>query len=443
MDLIIAFVIFMLFMMGCIIADVSVVVALAGGFVCFLTVGKLRGYRISSILQMSFNGVKTSWVVLKLMFLIGCLTALWRASGTISFFVYHGMNIITPPLFILIAFLLTSLMSYFLGSSFGVVSTAGVMLMILARSGGVDEFITAGAIMSGAYFGDRTSPVSSSEFLAATMAGVEPSTNNRWLLKTGFFPLAASGIIFAVLSVKNPISNVEDSVSEALAGVYDLSFFSLVPALVLLILPMLKVSVSNTILISAVSAFVVAAVLQGYDITELLKYTFTGYELDFPILADIMGGGGVVSMIEVMIVVILSSSYAGIFDGTNMLDSLKYKIEQAASKVSLFTTQLVFSIISVMVFCNQTIATILSVQLLGDTYRKRGAKGIEMSMDIGNSLITICGLVPWSIACAVPLSMLDIGNGAIPWCIFLYLNPICYMFTKRLFFKEIKKQIVS
>ena len=208
----------------------------------------------------------------------------------------------------------------------------------------------------------------------------------------------------------------------------------IIPAIVLLVLPIFKFSVSNTILISAATAFLVAVVFQDQSISDLIVYTFAGYELESPILGSIMAGGGVISMVEVMLVVLLSSSYAGIFEGTNMLGVLKGKIEQAGSRLSLFTMQLIFSIASVMIFCNQTIATILSVQLLGDVYKKRGADGLEMSMDIGNSLITICGLVPWSIACAVPLSMLDIGNGAIPWCIFLYLNPICYIFTKRLFF---------
>ena len=91
-----------------------------------------------------------------------------------------------------------------------------------------------------------------------------------------------------------------------------------------------------------------------------------------------------------------------------------------------------------MIFCNQTIATILSEQLLGDMYKKRGASSQELASDIGNSLITICGMIPWSIACAVPLSMLDVGIGAIPFGVFLWLNPLCYIFTKKIFFGKSK-----
>lgn len=431
-----AFAIFMIFMIGSIAMGITVVIPLLCGFVCFFIVGILRKHRAKDLMKMAYDGVKTSVVVIKLMVLIGCLTALWRAAGTISFFVYYGIKFITPTMFIFTAFLLTALLSYFLGSSFGVASTAGVMLMILARSGGINEALAAGAIMSGSYFGDRTSPVSSSAFLTATITGIGQKANTKILLKTGMFPLVISGIVFAILSFQNPIAKVDDTILTALKDTYNISLWAAAPAVVLLILPCLKCSVSNTILVSSIVAFVTAAVLQGSSISELGIYTLNGYTLKSDVLGDIMAGGGVISMVEVVLVVVLSSSYAGIFEGTGMLDILKGMIEKATKRVSLFTAQLCFAFVSIGIFCNQTIATILSVQLLGDTYEKKGASKTELASDIGNSLITICGIVPWSIACAVPLSMLDIGIEAIQYSIFLWLNPLCYIFTKKLFFKK-------
>ena len=160
---------------------------------------------------------------------------------------------------------------------------------------------------------------------------------------------------------------------ESLSGTYDISLWAAVPAIVLLVLPWMKVSVSNTILISAITSFVVAVIFQNQSPAALVTYMVTGYELDSAALGDIMAGGGVISMVGVMIVVILSSSYAGIFEETGMLNSLKDKMDKAATKLGLFGLQLVFSVLSVIIFCNQTIATILSVQLLGDTYKRKGA----------------------------------------------------------------------
>lgn len=436
MDLVIAFFIFMAVMLVTIITGKSVVGALFVGFICFFIVAILRGNSIKAVGTMAYKGVKTSYVVIKLMVLIGCLTALWRASGTISFFVYYGISIITPSMFIMISFVLTCILSYFLGSSFGVCSTAGVMLMILAHSGGVNEIITAGAIISGSYFGDRTSPVSSSAFLTATITGIGQKKNTNLLIKTGVFPLIISGIFYMIVSIKNPIIINDTSVLDALKESYNISIMAALPAVVLLVLPFFKTSVSNTILCSFIVAFVVAMVSQGQSASTLVRFAIVGYELQNPLLGDIMSGGGIVSMVEVIFVVMLSSSYAGIFEGTNMLGILKKTLEKTTGKLKLFTVQVLFSIVAIMVFCNQTIGTILSVQLLGDIYEKRKASKEELAADIGNSLITICGIIPWSIACAVPLSMLGVGIEAIPWSVFLWLNPICYIFSKRIFFNK-------
>ena len=123
--------------------------------------------------------------VIDIYLLIGAITALWRSAGTIGFFIYHGLQIITPQMFLLVAFLLTSFISYALGTSFGVVGTVGVILMALARSGGVDAAVTAGTIIAGAYFGDRCSPASSSAALVAAATGTALERNLRRMHRTG------------------------------------------------------------------------------------------------------------------------------------------------------------------------------------------------------------------------------------------------------------------
>ncbi|HZK87955.1 MAG TPA: Na+/H+ antiporter NhaC family protein, partial [Anaerovoracaceae bacterium] len=170
MDLLIAFIVFAVTMTGCLVMGWSMAIALFIGLVCFLLIGLYRGFRLKNLLGMVYTGGRTSFVVLEILILIGFLTALWRASGTISFFVYYGISIITPHMFIVITFLITLILSFALGTSFGIAGTAGVMLMVLARSGGVSQIVTAGAIMSGAYFGDRCSPASSSASLVAAVS---------------------------------------------------------------------------------------------------------------------------------------------------------------------------------------------------------------------------------------------------------------------------------
>ncbi len=146
---------------------------LALGLVCFTLVGLRRGLSLRALVRMAGEGARTSLVVLRILVLIGFLTALWRASGTIAFFVHTGLEWMHPSAFYLAAFLLASALSMAFGSSFGVAGTAGVILAAIARSGGASLAVTGGAVLSGAYLGERLSPASSSAALTAALAGVE------------------------------------------------------------------------------------------------------------------------------------------------------------------------------------------------------------------------------------------------------------------------------
>ena len=188
MDLLIAFGIFIIFMVLSLIAGISTIPALFLGLVVFLAVGRRKGFSLKSMLDMSVGGIKNSLVVIEVMLIIGLITAVWRVSGTITVFVYYGMKIIVPPLFLLITFLLSCVLSYALGTSFGTAGTVGVIFMTLARSGGVDPVMTAGVIMSGIYFGDRCSPVSSSANLVAGVTGTKIFDNVKLMMKTAMAP---------------------------------------------------------------------------------------------------------------------------------------------------------------------------------------------------------------------------------------------------------------
>lgn len=167
MDLFAAFGVFLACVAGCMARGYSLGWALGAGFVCFFIVGVRRGTAAPALIKMAAEGMLTSMKVLRILLLLGLLTALWRAGGTVAFFVWCGVQLITPKTFVLVAFGLSAVFSLAFGSSFGVAGTAGVILMTIARSGGANLAVTAGAVMSGIYFGERLSPASSSAALVA------------------------------------------------------------------------------------------------------------------------------------------------------------------------------------------------------------------------------------------------------------------------------------
>lgn len=133
----------------CILLGQSLILAIWVGIAAFAALGLRRGMTVRAMWAAAWAQGRKMCCVIVIYMLIGAITALWRSAGTIAFFIYHGLRIITPQLFLLVTFLLTSFISYALGTSFGVVGTLGVILMALARSGGVSVAITAGTIVAG------------------------------------------------------------------------------------------------------------------------------------------------------------------------------------------------------------------------------------------------------------------------------------------------------
>lgn len=411
----------------------SLLWALLLGLCLFFLLGLHGGYSAGALVQMAWRKGRESLIVVPVFLLIGTVMGLWRSCGTISFFLYHGLNDLAPHWFVLTAFFLSAILSFAIGTSFGVCGTAGVVLMTLANGGGVSVAVTAGAILSGAYFGDRCSPMSSCASLVAACTGTELYRNVREMLKTGALPTVLTVAFYAVLSARNPITQVDETVLTTLRTQVSLAWPVMLPAAVMLALPLLRVSVKWAMAASAATALVLTVALQGIPLWSALKIAVLGYAPADPLLAKILSGGGLVSMLTSSAIVFITSLYSGILEGTEALSPAKQWAERLAEKVGLFPATALVSVLVVMVFCNQSVMVIMDEQLLGESYRRRKASPLEMAMDIANSGVTMAGLIPWSIALSIPLTMLGAGLSAVPYAVLMYLLPLCYLLTRRHF----------
>ncbi len=425
--------VFLAGVVACLVLGRSLIWALLLGLALFSLLGLKKGFTPRQLAAMAWHQGRDSLIVVPVFLLIGMVTALWRASGTISFFLYYGLEGLRPASFLLVAFLLSAVLSFALGTCYGVTGTAGVVLITLARSGGVDLAVTAGAILSGAYFGDRCSPMSSCATLVAACTGTELYKNVREMLKTALLPTLLTVLAFGVLSRLHPIQRMDSVVLSSLRENFDLHWTVLLPAVLMLVLPLAKVPVKWAMAASAATAFVLTVALQGLPVPEALRTAILGYAPRQAELAGILSGGGLVSMVTSGAVVFITSLYAGILEGIDALAPAKDWVERLSRRVGLFPAAVLVSTAVVSVFCNQAVMVMIDAQLLADSYEARGASRTELAMDIANSGVTIAGLVPWSIAITVPLSMLDVGTEAIPWCVLLYMIPLCYFFTKRFY----------
>lgn len=422
--------VFFALLLICLLGGKSVSWALLGGLLLFWEYGKRKGYSHRELAKMAWGELKKGLIVVVVVFLIGIITGLWRVSGTIAFCIVRGMDLVTPNLFLVVAFLLCAALSYVLGTSFGVSSTMGVILMAIARSGGVDPIITAGVILSGVYFGDRCSPASSAAVLVATVTDTKLYDNVKKMLRTGLLPTVLTICIYTALSFANPIIGVDASVLSSMTDAFHISWTALLPAAVMLVLPLCKVPIRISMLCSIAVAAVVAAAVQGFGFGEILSAAWGGYHPENEALERVMGGGGILSMMSSYIIVSLASMYSGILRGTGALDALDQKTAALAGRIGRFPAMVTVTTLCVSVLCNQAVTVMLGTQLMRGSYEDNS----ELAQDMENSGIMIAGLIPWSIACSVPLAMLGSDLCSVPYAALLWLTPICYALTKRFFY---------
>lgn len=404
--------------------------ALVIGYIIFFLLGLRMGHRPLSVLRMSLRGVRTTRTLLFILVLIGALTGIWRSAGTIVTIVWYGVGLIRPPLFLLITFLLTCLLSYALGTSFGVAGTAGVIFMTIARSGGVDPVITGGIILSGIFFGDRTSPASSTAYTVAAITDTDLYTNVRNMLRTGLIPWLLCLGFYTYLSVTHPITSIDPHVLQAFENTFSFSPWTLVPALIILLFPLLKIHIAITLGTSILTGFAAAVFVQHGQISEIIRAAILGYKVQDPAIAGILGGGGVLSMAGTIIIVTIACSYTGIMEGTGMLPVIQKRIEKLADRIGLFPGMMLLCLLTASVFCNQIMGILLSRDLLRSSYMKSGISKEQFALDIENAAITLPALIPWCILCSVPLALLGVSYAAVPYALYIYAVPLVNLIAK-------------
>ena len=431
MDLLISFLIFLACMIFCLTSGVSMALALALGLLAFGVVALRRGFAPGKIVRMAIKGAGDSMVVVLVMLLIGCLTALWRQSGTIAYFTYHGIRLIPSQVFILAAFFLAAIMSYLLGTSFGTAGTMGVILMTIARANNISTIVAGGAVLSGIYFGDRASPAASSASLVANETRTDLSKNIRWLLKTSILPMLICTVVYALLSIPNQPGEMDTSLLTRFEAEFNLTFWCLVPAVLLLVLAFAGMKIKYVMMIDIVVTIILIMFTQHKPLGNILRTMILGFVPENADPAAILSGGGVVSMVQVMILLLLSSACSGIFEGTQMLASVEDALVRLAKRIGRFPAMILTSFGVSAVFCNQTIGVIMCRQCMQKNYEDTPSGRDAMMKDIENSVIVTAALVPWCIASSVPMSTLGVDARSYVFTCFLYLIPICWFFYER------------
>lgn len=384
--------------------------ALFIGFCLFFGYGLHKGFSFRQVAAMAWQGVLSVKTIFLVFLLIGMLTALWRAAGTIGYIIALAVQFIRPSIFLLLAFWLNCAVSFLLGTSFGTAATMGVITVSLGETLGVPSLYTGGAILSGAYFGDRMSPVSTSALLVSVLTETDIYRNIANMARSALVPFALASLFYLGLGFALPgVGKVGDMVS----GLYDLYNFT--PWLVL---PA----------VSILCAFALSHFVQGWPVGHLLRMMVTGYQLSDPQYAGMLSGGGIVSMLRVAAIVCLSASFGGIFKGTGLLGGIEALFQRLEKKVGTYLSIILAALFTGMVSCNQTLSIVLTHQLCAPFVKDRE----RLALALEDTAVVISSLIPWSIASAVVLDTIGAPHNAIGLAVYLMLLPAWGLLRSRM-----------
>ena len=365
-----------------------------------------------------------------LFFFIGMLIGSWMLSGTIPTMIYIGFSIITPAFFFAIVFAVVSIIGLSIGSSLTTVATVGVAFIGMASAMDLSLAITAGAIVSGAFFGDKMSPLSDTTNLASSIVGVNLFEHIRNMGWTTFPAFIISFIIFAVLSPSRmEIDNASiNTFQDGLLATGGVHWYSLLPLVVLIAMTLLKVPALLALAATSISAIALSYLHLVSSPAEILNVLYGGYvsatgvaEID-----SLLTRGGMESMLFTVSLVLLALSMGGLLFTLGIIQTLLSKIESSLKKASSVITASALTAVGINVLIGeQYLSILLTGQAFQQQYEKVGLSNKNLSRVMEDAGTVVNPLVPWSVCGIFIASVLGVSTMEyLPFAFFCLLSPV-------------------
>jgi len=394
------------------------------------------GYSWRTLLAFGWDGVKQTKPVLLILFLVGLLIPLLMMGGTIPSIIYYGLSVVDVRYMLVLSFLLTSATSYLLGSSVGTLSTIGLSLMGIAHTAGVPGGSVAGALISGAMVGERFSPLSSSRLLVLSITGMTEEEERR-SNRPALFTVGACTLLFLLVDLLRSQTGVTDMIGfyqELLHRFFFIGWLPLVPLIVLIGSFALRVRAIPALLYGIAAAAVLVLTTTSLDAGTIFRSVLSGYELHSGTPLDqLVRGGGMASILNVLVLISLAGFLNGILNKANLLAPLVDRLMGETVRPAAFAGKAVLlSVLVVAISCNQTIPLlVLGSTLLERFSRLEGGK-VLLGRTMLDSTMLIPVIIPWcglAMLMAVTLGVPTVE--ALPYLFFPLLLPIVTIVTAR------------
>jgi len=373
------------------------------------------GYEWTNIKDGFKRSISRTAPSLIILLIIGMLISVWIASGIVPALMYLGLNIFVARWFLPLILFFCCLMALVTGSSWSTIGTLGVAALGVSEGLGIPLYITAGAVVSGSFFGDKLSPMSDTTNLTPSVLGVNLYEHIRHMLYTTVPSLLITAVIFTIIGFTfNGNGGNNGDISMYVEGIVDnfrLTPWLIIPPTIVIGLIVNRVPALPSLFSGVLLGGIAYLVLQDGTVGELLNYIHTGYVLDTPNeeINELFSRGGMESMYNVVALAMFALIFGGIMNKTGMLQSIVSAITSLITSVGNLTLSVLSTSLLINIFgANQYLAVILPGQMFEDCYRAKNLKlkNLTRTLEAGGTLTS--PLIPWNSSAVFVYSALGI-----------------------------------
>ncbi|MEC0090364.1 Na+/H+ antiporter NhaC [Paenibacillus macquariensis] len=401
------------------------------------------GHSYDAILGSISEKIAKTMPAILILITVGFMIGTWMVGGTIPMMIYYGLKIIDPQFLIITAFLVTSIVSICTGTSWGAAGTIGVAFMGVAAGMDANLGAVAGAVVAGAYFGDKLSPLSDTTNIASLATGVNLYEHIGHLLYTTLPSFIVAGIVYAITGLNMGSAGVEipekvGTIMSTLNSIFSWNLLLLLPILIILFGSLTKKPTIPVMLISSIVAMINGMIFQGFSIQDVMVSAVGGFNLSMvnvagfdlatviPDIPRLLNRGGMNSMMSTLLICFSAIVFAGTISVTKSLDLIINKLMRLVhSTGSLIVTTILVGMSMIGITSNGQISILMPGEMLRESYIRRGLHPKNLSRTIEDSASIIEPILPWTAAGAYMAGTLGVATlDYLPWAVFCWTGII-------------------
>ncbi len=382
---------------------IEIHLAILAAWFLAMAVGKINGHSYGEMEHALCKGIYDGMSAVLIMLVIGALVGTWISGGIVPSLIYYGLKIIHPSIFLLATLILCSITSLATGTSWGTAGTAGIAMMGIGAGLGIPAPITAGAVLSGAYFGDKLSPISDSCVLSSAMADIDVVEHVKGIMPTTFIGYALAAIAFTIAGFVlgggvADMSQVE-GVMVSLQENFNISLLSFIPMIVVIGLLILKMPSLPVITLGAGLGIVWGIVFQGLEPIKAISTAWTQLEMNTGVefIDSLLSRGGINSMLWSIAIIIMGLGFGGLLDEVGIIKAIAqrvYPLIKNGGTLTIFT--IIVGFLGCLLGSAMYVSLVLTPKIMADKYdeMKYSRRILSRNAEIGGTLTA--GMVPWS-----------------------------------------------